>query len=191
MQVFFEFGGDLDMSFFKDGLAQAGASIMNPTLPLMMKGVGPGGRRWRRNVAGNRETFQKLLDDAFSRPEPAASNTAFWACVRRAFPNALTDSYEREGALINIGLMYGAGSETTMNAIVFALTLLALDPAATAALVQVRPLLPCCRVCVCVCGYRAKGHCRGMVSAVERAAIAVYRSTGNVWQTTPKQCAVI
>ena len=139
MQVFFEFGGDLDMSFFKDGLAQAGASIMNPTLPLMMKGVGPGGRRWRRNVAGNRETFQKLLDDAFSRPEPAESNTAFWACIRRAYPNAMTDSEEKEGALVNIALMYGAGSETTVNAITAALALLATDAAATAALVQVRP----------------------------------------------------
>ena len=28
-------------------------------------------------------------------------------------------------------------------------------------------------VCVCVCGYRAREHCRGMVSAVEHVAIAV------------------
>ena len=59
------------------------------------------------------------------------------------------------------------------------------DPAATGAMCVGAPRRPPgCVLCVttkalhskeqpCVCGYRAKGHCRGMVSAVEHVAIAV------------------
>ena len=140
VQVFFDYREPVDLEPFKDTIVHAGQASVNPLAVLLLpRGLWPGARRYHRNYHNNRALWQKLLDHSFSRPEPAESNTAFWACIRRAYPNAMTDSEEKEGALVNIALMYGAGSETTVNAITAALALLATDAAATAALVQVRP----------------------------------------------------
>jgi hypothetical protein len=39
-------------------------------------------------------------------------SAAFWACLRRAFPDAVRDAREYEKCLTNVALVYGAGSET-------------------------------------------------------------------------------
>ena len=67
-------------------------------------------------------------------------STAFWACLRRAFPDAMTDSKQYEQAVANVALVYAAGTETSATAIGSALAALAADPATMKALEDVRSL---------------------------------------------------
>ena len=77
-----------------------------------------------------------LTRDVYSRPMPEGS-TAFWATVRHAFPNAMSDPREFETAAANLSL-YIAAYETTSTAITHTLTALALDQDSQAALAEVR-----------------------------------------------------
>lgn len=84
-----------------------------------------------------RTVWEGLLRQAYSRDVPDGS-TAFWACLRRAFPDAMSNSAQRESALVNAGFVFGAGSETTANSIAMTLAVLAVDPESTRKLEQVR-----------------------------------------------------
>ena len=77
-----------------------------------------------------------VLDESLQRDVPEGS-CAFWACIRRAFPNAQDDPHEYELALSNVGLVYGAGSETTAMAISLTMAALAADPESMRKLEQV------------------------------------------------------
>ena len=103
--------------------------------------------RYRRNYKRTRAIWTALVKEAYARPLPDGSQ-AVWACLRRAFPNALHDKQQWEGAIANTGLLYMAGSETTANAIAFTLAALALDPDSLKQLEQVQLAL----VCTCCAG---------------------------------------
>ena len=158
--MFFETDAGIDLASFADGLEQAGAVAMNPVAQFNAeRGVGAAHRRYKRNWHSMRAQWTKLLNQTYARPLPEGSR-AFWACLRRAFPDAMTDAEERERALANTGLIYAAGSETTVNAIACALGALALDSEARAALEQVwRPRVWACkalaRVWTCAVSARA------------------------------------
>jgi cytochrome P450 len=77
-------------------------------------------------VARTQSACAGLIKEIYSRPLPEDS-TAFWVCLRRAFPDALTSSKQHELAVANVGLIYSAGYETTASAIAGTLTVLALD----------------------------------------------------------------
>ena len=68
----------------------------------------------------------ELLRIVYAKPLPESSSK-FWAAVRYAYPNALTDPAEYELALANLAFIYLAGYETTANAITHTLSALALD----------------------------------------------------------------
>lgn len=76
------------------------------------------------------------MDESLQREVPDSS-CAFWACIRRAFPNAATDVDEYNMALSNVGLVYGAGSETTAMAISVTMAALSADPESMRKLEQV------------------------------------------------------
>lgn len=103
----------------------------------ILRGYLPGSVRYRRNYKALRANWQALAREAYERPIKE-SDSAFWACLRRAFPNALNDAKEWEQVLANTAVMYGAGSETTANAIAMTLTALALDPETLRGLEEVR-----------------------------------------------------
>jgi cytochrome P450 len=81
-----------------------------------------------------------LLDELLEREIPDDS-CAFWACVLRAFPDAKTDPAQYQQALSNLGLVYGAGSETTAGSIAVTLAALAVDPDSLA---KVEQVTQCC-----------------------------------------------
>jgi hypothetical protein len=78
-----------------------------------------------------------ILNEILERDVPDTS-AAFWACLRRAFPDAKHDGVQYEKCLANVGLVYGAGSETTAAAAALTLAALAADPESMAALEQAR-----------------------------------------------------
>ena len=138
MQVFFESSQTLDMDSLHDAIAHMGATSLNSFhRNAVLKGYLPGSIRYRRNYKALRVNWQKLAREAYERPM-SDSDGAFWACLRRAYPNALNDEREWEQVLANTGLMYGAGSETTANAIAMTLTALALDRETLRSLEEVR-----------------------------------------------------
>ena len=125
--MFFETEEAYDMKAFDDGLAHAGAAVFSPfAVPLIRCGLHPGYRRYRRNYGKLRRVWESVLEDIYERPLPDDSR-ALWACLRRAFPDAMQDARQYEGALINAAMIYGAGSETTATAISLTLSALALD----------------------------------------------------------------
>ena len=127
LQVFFEAEARYDVAAFDDGLAHAGAAVFSPfAVPLIRLGLHPGAARHRRNYASLRRTWKSLLSEIYARPLPEDSR-ALWACLRRAFPDAMQHAQQYEGALINAAMIYGAGSETTATAIAMSLGALALD----------------------------------------------------------------
>ena len=141
VQVFFEYKTRLDMTEFHDALKHVGECAANPlAIALTPLGLYPGAGRQRRNYRAMRSLWRSLVEHAFAQPEPPETKTAFWACLRRAFPNAMTDDAEMEKALANTGLMYGASSETTITSLSGTLSILAVDAATTAKLVEVRPV---------------------------------------------------
>jgi hypothetical protein len=76
------------------------------------------------------------MEDIYTR-DALECSTAFWACLRRAFPHAMTDTAEYEAALSNIGLVYAAATETTAVAIAITLAVLAVDEASMREVEQV------------------------------------------------------
>lgn len=74
----------------------------------------------------------------YARDLPEDS-TAFWACLRRAFPTAMADAAEYEAAVANVALVYAAGTETTASAVASTLALLALHPPTLQRLEQACP----------------------------------------------------
>jgi hypothetical protein len=78
-----------------------------------------------------------ILHEALQRELPDHS-PAFWACLRRAFPDAATDARQYEKCLANVALVYFAGSEATAGSIALALVALAADAETMAALEQAR-----------------------------------------------------
>ena len=79
------------------------------------------------------------MAEMYARDLPEDS-TAFWVCLRRAFPAAMTDAGEYEAAVANVALVYAAGTETTANAVAMTLAALAAHPPSMERLVQVRVL---------------------------------------------------
>ena len=100
-------------------------------------GFGRAHRRYVRNWRELRSSWEALLAEMYERPMPEDSR-AFWACVRRAYPDALTDDKQYEGAITHLATIYGAGSETTVNSISLTLGALACEPETVRRLVAVR-----------------------------------------------------
>lgn len=94
-------------------------------------------RRYRPNIRKLRAAWARIAREAYTRPWEEDS-PAFWACVRRAYPDALTDTLHWRRAMSNISLMYVAGTETTSNAIGMILAALAVDRGSRARLEAVR-----------------------------------------------------
>lgn len=93
--------------------------------------------RYRPNVRKLRASWEAIAREAYERPMEEGS-TAFWACVRRAYPEALTDRGQWEHAVTSISLIYAAGSETTANGVGVILAALATDAGSRRALEAVR-----------------------------------------------------
>lgn len=93
-------------------------------------------RRYRPNFQKLHASWERIAKEAYSRPMKHDS-TAFWACVRRAYPDALTDTAQWRHALASISLMYAAGSETSATAIAVILAALACDDSSRHELEQV------------------------------------------------------
>lgn len=137
LQVFFDSDAAVDLAPFQEFLVHMTHVAMNPlSMMLVPRGLHPGWFRLRRNFVGCRKIWTRLVDEAYARPM-SEQDTAFWACLRRAFPDAMTDRDQYERAIANTGLMYFAGFETTANGISFALGALALDPASVSRLEEV------------------------------------------------------
>jgi cytochrome P450 len=140
MQVFFESEQSPNIAFFNDAIVQIGQTTLSPLRQfLILHGLAPGFLRYRRNWLNLRKVWQSMLQEAYERPMPQDC-TAFWACLCRSFPEAMTDQRQYEYAIANLAVMYGAGSETTVNAIVMTLGALALDASSLQRLEQVRDL---------------------------------------------------
>lgn len=77
-----------------------------------------------------------LTTEIYSKPAPPADSTAFWAVLRNAFPDAMTDAAQRESFISNVSLLYGAGYETTANAVRHTLAALAIDQDSMAAVAE-------------------------------------------------------
>jgi cytochrome P450 len=127
LQVFFESKQSLDLGAFNDAMVHIGQLGVNPhRFFLVTHGLAPGYCRYRRNWLNIRKVWEAMLDEVYERPMSQDSK-AFWACLRRAFPEAMSNKRQYEYAISNLATMYGAGSETTVNAIVMTLGALALD----------------------------------------------------------------
>jgi hypothetical protein len=100
-KVLFESSQTIDLGAFHDGMMQMAACTANPVLvPLVRRSLHPGFFRFRRNWHGMRKEWTKLVREVYSRPDDPES-LAFWACLRRAFPDAQTDKKQWELALAN------------------------------------------------------------------------------------------
>ena len=61
-------------------------------------GFGRAHRRYVRNWRELRSSWEALLTEVYERPMPEDSR-AFWASIRRAYPDALSDHAQYEGQL--------------------------------------------------------------------------------------------
>ena len=118
-------------------------AVAPASIPLITHGLHPGYFRYRRNWRATRKIWTSLVAEAYARPMPddaevAATGIPFWACLRRAFPDAMRDKREYELCVANFMLVYGAGLETTASSIGMILALLALDKASMAQFESVR-----------------------------------------------------
>ena len=144
LQVFFESELNLDRKPFFATLEHMGQNLANPfAVPLVTHGLHPSFFRYRRNWHATRKMWSALIEEAYARPMPDATQTSasgspYWACLRRAFPDALTDSAQWEGCVSNTMLTYGAGVGGTAASIALALTALALDSTSLTKLEQAR-----------------------------------------------------
>ena len=77
-------------------------------------------------LVNNATCSAELLDEILQRGVPD-DNTAFWACICRAYPDAATDAQQYERALSNLILVFFAGTETTSAAIAATVAALAAD----------------------------------------------------------------
>lgn len=137
--MFFDHHRSLDLAPLKDGLEQVSHVFSDPVgFHLLRAGLHTGVRRSRRNWRHMRETWTELVAYMYERPEPSQDNKSFWACLRRAYPDAMTDKEQYEGVVANSALIYGAGSESTVTAIASTLAALALDAETTTMLLAVR-----------------------------------------------------
>jgi cytochrome P450 len=82
----------------------------------------------------------EIVAEAYARDLPDSSK-AFWACLRRAFPDAMRSKWQYERAISNVALVYAAGTETTVAGISMTLAALAVHPESMRKLEQVRILL--------------------------------------------------
>jgi hypothetical protein len=125
--VLFESALSPNLDMLHDAMMQISSSEGNPLVtPLIRHGLHPGYLRYRRKWRGTRCMWARLLEEAYARPlAPGAK--AFWACLRRAYPDAQTDSDQWEHALANAGLMCAPQAS---------------DPALGA--YKHRPFRPCC-----------------------------------------------
>jgi hypothetical protein len=104
-KVLFQSSQALDLASFHDALMHMAASFGNPlAIPLIRHGLHPGFFRYRANWHGTRQMWVTLMSEVYSRPDEPES-VAFWACLRRAFPDAETDSEQWERALANGAVM--------------------------------------------------------------------------------------
>jgi hypothetical protein len=107
-KVLFQSSQTLDLAPFHDALMHIASFMGNPApLPLVRRGLHPGFFRYRRNWHGTRAQWTKLIGEVYSRPDEPQS-MAFWACLRRAYPDALTNSDQWEHALAHGGVMCAA-----------------------------------------------------------------------------------
>ena len=93
-----------------------------------------------------------LLEEIYAR-DLAEDSITFWACLRRAFPDAMsagTRSADYGGALANVSLVYLAGTETTATSLGMTLAVLAAHPQTLRRLEEVCSLLQSA-----LCGARA------------------------------------
>ena len=151
MQVFFESDTRVDLAPVHEFLAYMTHMASSPlAMVLVPRGLHPGWFRMRRIYAGCRAIWTRLVAETYARPM-TDDDTAFWACLRRAFPDAKTDGEQYELAVANAALMYFAGFDTTSSGIAFALGALALDPASMRRLEEVIGCLLILRS-VCVSG---------------------------------------
>ena len=87
----------------------------------------------------NHEAARLLAEiwDQRLEQEVPEDSVAFWACLRRAYPDAATNAAQYESALANVAMVYAAGHETTAGTIATALAALAADADAMHTLEQV------------------------------------------------------
>ena len=85
-----------------------------------------------------RPVFVALMEEIYARDLPEDS-VAFWACLRRAFPDAMRDTRSAEygSALANISLVYLAGTETAATSLGMTLAVLAAHPESLKSLEEV------------------------------------------------------
>ena len=112
-----------------------------------------------------------VLDEMLARPVDDES-TAFWSCLRRAFPDAATDRGQYAEAMGNIAIMYAAGTDPAATAIASVLAVLAVDADATARIEQVCERLPALVVNTRLRAKRAGAGTHGNVRFCPRNVLA-------------------
>ena len=133
MQVFFESKLPHNAEAFHETFYHMGEVSINPLLMALIEhGLHPAFRKHRRHWRATRKIWASFVAEMFARPLPndaelCDSGVPFWVCLRRAFPEAMTDKQAYERCLANTMLVYGAGLETTVNSISMTLAALALD----------------------------------------------------------------
>lgn len=153
MQVMFETDFDFDIAILRDAYALAGERGYSPVAKFLTRaGLDPASHRvYNPNRRALAAFWTRLLDEIYAREFPSdesacdddeASTGAFWACLRRAYPNAQSDAAQRAGALSNLCLMFSAGIEATSSAVSLAAALLAMHPAEQDEIAAVRALAP-------------------------------------------------
>jgi cytochrome P450 len=174
MQVFFDSEKSPDLATFNDTIVHVGQAALSPVRHfLITHGLAPSSVRYRRNWTKLRRAWQAMLQEAYERPM-SEECTAFWACLRRAFPEAMSDKHQYERAISNLATMYGAGSETTVNAIMMTLGALALDASSLRRLEQVRFFTVLMHSCTAIimCVYATAGGTAAMAGAAVPTAEA-------------------
>ena len=134
----------MGISCFYDAWTHMGEVMMNDlTIFTVTHGLHPGFLRWRRNWHATRNIWAQIMAKSYVRPLPddataEADGLPFWACLRRAYPDAMRDKKQYEDCMANFMLVYSAGLETTAGAIGMVLAVLALDSASMSKLEMVR-----------------------------------------------------
>ena len=81
---------------------------------------------YRPNKAKLQKFWASIVREAYERDLPEDC-TPFWACLRRAFPDAMSDEQQWEQAVSNACLLFSAGLESTGMTIALVIAALTID----------------------------------------------------------------
>eukprot|EP00892_Ulva_mutabilis_P006218 jgi/Ulvmu1/3969/UM181_0003.1 len=102
---------------------------------LLRRRLYPGYRRYRRNFKTLYKFNCDIVEAMFNDSDPN-DTSSLAACLRAAYPDAMTDADQMERAVANAALLYFASYDNLSNAVSHTLSALALDQDSQTALVE-------------------------------------------------------